>query len=253
MPPASSPGLHDRHSGSSRRATDRAAKVRFRRAITLMVMTLFLPGSAQLVAGRRDVGTIALRIFAGLVGVVAFVLLLGTMWHGFIFWVVSNTLMLNLIRFTMMLAAIGWAGLFIDAWRIGQPLTLLRNQRLAVVGVNGALCFSVAGTLLFGAHLVTAQKNLMDMFGDGPASAATDGRYNVLLMGGDSGADRWGLRPDSMTVASIDEDTGKTVLIGLPRNLQNFTFRPGSTMDKQFPDGFDCDGCYINGVSTWAQ
>ena len=23
-------------------------------------------------------------------------------------------------------------------------------------------------------------------------------------------------------------------------------------MDKQFPDGFDCDGCYLNGVSTWA-
>src|SRR3546814_13784075 len=24
-------------------------------------------------------------------------------------------------------------------------------------------------------------------------------------------------------------------------------------MDEQFPDGFDCDECYINGVSTWAQ
>ena len=23
-------------------------------------------------------------------------------------------------------------------------------------------------------------------------------------------------------------------------------------MDEQFPDGFDCDGCYLNGVSTWA-
>ena len=24
-------------------------------------------------------------------------------------------------------------------------------------------------------------------------------------------------------------------------------------MAKAFPDGFDCDGCYLNGVSTWAQ
>ena len=28
-----------------------------------------------------------------------------------------------------------------------------------------------------------------------------------------------------MTVASIDADTGRTVLIGLPRNMANFPFR----------------------------
>jgi hypothetical protein len=32
------------------------------------------------------------------------------------------------------------AALFVDAWRIGQPLTLQRQHRLAVVGVNGVLC-----------------------------------------------------------------------------------------------------------------
>ncbi len=76
------------------------------------------------------------------------------------------------------------------------------------------------------------------------------GRYNVLLMGGDSGAGRWGLRPDSMTIASIDAESGRTVLIGLPRNMSNFPFKKGSVMDEQFPDGFDVD--YLNGVSTWA-
>jgi LCP family protein required for cell wall assembly len=69
-------------------------------------------------------------------------------------------------------------------------------------------------------------------------------------MGGDSGAGRWGLRPDSMTVASIDAETGRTVLISLPRNMQNFPFAKGSVMHEQFPDGFDAD--YLNGVSTWA-
>ena len=39
---------------------------------------------------------------------------------------------------------------------------------------------------------------------NGTASDAENGRYNVLLLGGDSGAGRWGLRPDSMTIASID-------------------------------------------------
>ena len=39
-----------------------AARVRFRRAVTLLLMTLVLPGSAQLVAGNRKVGRIALRV-----------------------------------------------------------------------------------------------------------------------------------------------------------------------------------------------
>ena len=141
-----------------------------------------------------------------------------------------------------------------DAWRIGQPLTLALQHRRAVVGVNGLLSLTVAGTLLFGAHLVGVQRDfIITMFGDGAASGAHHGRYNVLLLGGDSGAGRWGLRPDSMTVASIDADTGRTVLIGLPRNMANFPFAKDSVMGEQFPDGFDCDGCYLNGVSTWAQ
>jgi len=88
------------------------------------------------------------------------------------------------------------------------------------------------------------------MSGDGTVTDAHAGRYNVLLLGGDSGAGRWGLRPDSMTVASIDAETGRTVLISLPRNMKNFPFVKGSVMREQFPDGFDAD--YLNGVSTWA-
>jgi LCP family protein required for cell wall assembly len=91
------------------------------------------------------------------------------------------------------------------------------------------------------------------MFGDGQVTGANDGRYNVLLLGGDSGAGRWGLRPDSLTVASIDAVTGRTVLISLPRNMARFPFADGSVMDQQFPHGFNCDGCYLNAVSTWAQ
>ena len=256
MPPASSPGLLDDHGVGvrpKRLATDRAARIRFRRAMTLMLMTLVLPGSAQLVAGNKRIGRIALRISAGLVATVVLSLLVSLLWHGFAFWLVSNTFWLGVIRFALMLLAVGWAGLFMDAWRLGQPLSLRQNHRLAVVGLNGVLSLSVAGALLFGAHLVTVQRDfIITMFGDGEATSAHDGRYNVLLLGGDSGAGRWGLRPDSMTIASIDARTGRTVLFGLPRNMANFPFAKDSVMAEQFPDGFDCDGCYLNGVSTWA-
>ncbi|MEQ6902856.1 LCP family protein [Nocardioides sp. YIM 152588] len=232
---------------------DRAARVRFRRAITLMGFTLIAPGSAQLIAGNRRVGRIALRIWAVLWLAGLLMLVISLLDHKLALRLAFNSDLLLLLRLGLFAGAIGWAALFMDAWRIGQPLSLRMPHRRAAVGVNGLLCFGVAGSLLFGAHLVGVQRDLaIALFGDGQVTDAHHGRYNVLLLGGDSGAGRWGLRPDSMTVASIDEVTGKTVLIGLPRNMENFPFREGSVMAEQFPDGFDCDGCYLNGVSTWA-
>ena len=254
--PRPTPGQQpDASAGSARRPPDeRAARVRFRRAVALMVMTLVVPGSAQLVAGNRDVGRVAMRIWLGLVVVGTACLGASLLWHPFAFWAASNTVLLGVVRLALMVLAVGWAFLFVDAWRLGQPLSLSMPHRRAVVGVNGVLSLSVAGSLLFGAHLVGVQRDLVfAMSGDGAISGAHAGRYNVLLAGGDSGAGRWGLRPDSMTIASVDAETGRTVLIGLPRNMANFPFARGSVMHEQFPDGFDCDGCYLNGVSTWAE
>lgn len=232
--------------------SERAAQVRFRRALSLMAMTLVAPGSAQLVAGNRRIGLVAFRIWLGLLALGAVLLVAVLLDHGLAIDMAFNTSLLLLLKVALSLGAIGWAALFVDAWRIGQPLSYGLGQRRMAVGVNGLLCFGVAGTLLFGAHLVGVQRDFtLAVFSNGKASAAHDGRYNVLLMGGDSGAGRWGLRPDSMTVASIDAETGRTVLIGLPRNMADFPFKKGSVMDKQFPKGFDAD--YLNGVSTWAQ
>jgi polyisoprenyl-teichoic acid--peptidoglycan teichoic acid transferase len=253
-PPAASPGLLTGTDPAARTPGDRAARVRFRRAVALMLMTLVLPGSAQLVAGNRQVGRVALRIWMVLVAGTLAAFGLGLVWNGFAYWLVSDPRVLGLLRLVLMGLAVGWAALFMDAWRIGQPLTLLAQHRRAVVGVNGVLSLSVAGALLFSAHLVSVQRDfIITTFGDGAATSAHDGRYNVLLLGGDSGAGRWGLRPDSLTLASIDAETGRTVLISLPRNMAQFPFADGSVMDKQFPDGFNCDGCYLNAVSTWAQ
>jgi polyisoprenyl-teichoic acid--peptidoglycan teichoic acid transferase len=255
--PDTSPGLLDPALGTSTgraSAGDRAARVRYRRALMLMVMTLVVPGSAQLVAGNRRIGRAATRIWvallvAGLVGAV-----MAAFHHEYAFSFVSDPRLLAALRLGLMALAVVWALLFLDAWRIGQPLSLSLGHRRAVVGLNGILCFSVAGTLLFGAHLVGVQRSLiLTMFSGDTVHGANDGRYNVLLVGGDSGAGRWGLRTDSMTVASIDASTGKTVLIGLPRNTTNFPFAKGSVMAKAWPHGFNCGypNCELNGVNTW--
>jgi LCP family protein required for cell wall assembly len=247
MPPVLPPGSH-----VISREHERAARIRFRRAITLMVMTLVLPGSAQLVAGNRKVGRVALRIVLLLVGLGLLLGVVTLAWHGFVYLLIKPWV-LGLLRLSLIAGAVGWFVLLVDAWRLGQPLTLVKNHRLAMTGLNAVLTFAVAGTLLFSAHVVGASRvALLAASGHGGDGSANDGRYNVLLLGGDSGAGRWGLRPDSLQVASVDAKTGRTVLIGLPRNMENFHFAPGSVMDEQFPDGFDCDACYLNGVATWA-
>jgi polyisoprenyl-teichoic acid--peptidoglycan teichoic acid transferase len=240
--------------GDPRDARVQLGRIRFRRAVALMVMTLVLPGSAQLVAGRRKVGRIAMRIWFLLVLAGGLLVVIGLFSQTFVLWFVSNTAILGLIRFVLMALAVGWALLLVDAWRIGEPLALRQRQRLAMVGINGLLCFSVAGSLLFASHVVTVQKDfLAAMFSHGKATNAHEGRYNILLLGGDSGADRWGLRPDSITVASIDQQTGKTVLFGLPRNMLNFPFAKGSIMAQQYPRGFNCGStCELNSLATWA-
>ncbi|MCW2756723.1 MAG: cell envelope-related transcriptional attenuator [Nocardioidaceae bacterium] len=241
---------------AERRVPDQATlitRVRFRRALSLMLMTLVLPGSAQVAVGNKQSGRIALRVVGGLIGTLLLILLIGVLHHSFLFWLASNTFFLGLLRYVLIAMAAGWGYLFVDAWRLGNPLGLRQKQRLAMVGLNGFLCFSVAGSLLFASHVVTVQKNFIStLFSADTVTGTHDGRFNVLLLGGDSGSTRWGLRPDSITVASIDATTGKTVLFGLPRNLQNFPFAPGSIMDKQFPKGYDCDGCEINSLVTWA-
>jgi LCP family protein required for cell wall assembly len=230
-----------------------SSRVRFRRALTLLVMTLLVPGSAQLVAGRRAVGRFAIRVAMAVLGTLVLVVLVGLVWHGFVYWLASNTLVLGFVRLLLCALAVGWALLFMDAWRLGRPLGLQQRQRLLMVGLNGLLCFAVVGSLLFASHLVAVQRNLVSsMFGDGIETPAHDGRYNILLLGGDSGSDRVGLRPDSLTVASIDADTGKTILFGLPRNMTNFPFAEDSVMAEQFPDTYDCSTCELNSLSTWA-
>ena len=99
----------------------------------------------------------------------------------------------------------------------------------------------------------TARAAMTSVFGDGAAAGAVDGRYNILLLGGDSGAGRWGLRPDSIQLASVDAETGRAVLLGFSRETELIHFEPGSVMAGLMPEGWVCgDECLLNGLYTWA-
>ncbi|WP_432888770.1 LCP family protein [Kribbella sp. CA-245084] len=231
--------------------------VRFKRALTLLLMTLILPGSAQIVAGSRRAGRWVWRVVFGLIAIIVFLIVLGLIWRSGTINFLARPGTLRLVQIILIVLAIGWAALFIDAYRISQPLTLERNHRLITSILDGVLIFVVVSALVYASVIVNTQRDFVaSVFGSGKSSKAEKGRYNVLMMGGDSGADRIGTRPDSMTVASIDADTGRTVLIGLPRNLAKVPFPAGTAMAKQFPEGFmwnKCAAeCLLNAVYTYA-
>jgi LCP family protein required for cell wall assembly len=229
-------------------------RVKFRRALTLIVFTLVMPGSAQLLMGDRRIGRIAIRVWLGFVAVGAVLATLAFLWRPGLYRLAADPALLFVGRWVLVAATIAWIALILDAWRLGAPLQLGRKQRLWMTGLNSVLCLGVGSVMLFAAHLVSVQSGVLDtVFVSNTVSGPKDGRYNVLLLGGDSGKGRNGLRPDSLTVASINAETGKSVLIGLPRNLQDVPFPDDSVMAKRFPKGFTWSNGELNEVNTWAE
>lgn len=61
----------------------------------------------------------------------------------------------------------------------------------------------------------------------------------ILLLGGDAGPGRSGLRTDSMILVSIHRPTGRAALISVPRNLERIRFPEGTPLAARYPRGFD--------------
>jgi len=57
---------------------------------------------------------------------------------------------------------------------------------------------------------------------------AADGRLNLLLIGSDAGPGRWQLRSDTMIVLSVDIESARATMFGIPRNLINVPLPPES-------------------------
>ena len=233
----------------------RSERVKLRRGLTFLGMTLLLPGSAQVAAGNRRLGRVALRVWAALWVVVVLLAVLALVWRSAAISIAASGPTLSVVQVVLVVLGIGWGLLLIDAWRLSRPPELARRHRLGFAILNLALVGTVVGGLFASASIVSSQHDLMSaVFAGGGDQQVKAGRYNVLLLGGDAGKDRVGLRPDSMTVASVDAETGRTVLISLPRNLEDVPFPASSPLHAKFPHGYTCadHSCMLNAVYTYA-
>ncbi len=255
-PQSGSAVLERRETGAPIRVDTRApgqARRGRRRSLTLLALTAVLPGSAQLASGNHRLGRFALRVWLGMWGAVALVALLALVSRSAALTVLTHRWTLLVIQVVLLGWAVLWAVLFVDAWRLGQPARLPRRDRRGLLVLLLALLLVLPGGAAYaGSNVGAARSAMTSVFASGQAAGAVDGRYNILLLGGDSGAGRVGLRPDSIQLASVDAESGRAVLFGFSRETENIRFRPGSVMAGLMPQGWTCgDQCLLNALYTW--
>ncbi|MFB9678848.1 LCP family protein [Streptosporangium vulgare] len=210
------------------------------------------PGAAHLRAGWRRTGLVLLCSYTAL--------LLALLWVGLTSdlaalagRLVASSELTGVTVAASLVLGVAWFALIVHSFVVMNPGTLPGAAQALAGGVAGTLAVAVLLPFgLAGQYAAVSQSALNDVFSapstPRPANGtggggeedpwAGRGRVNILLLGGDADTHRVGVRTDSINVASVDVKTGNTVLLSLPRNLENVRFVPGSPMAKRFPTGF---------------
>ncbi len=147
-----------------------------------------------------------------------------------------------------------WACSVVLTYWLARP----RNLPLARVRIGGAvvatLCLVAGLPVVQSMRYAMTQADLVDTVftsnetATAPKNAtkedpwAGQDRVNVLVLGGDGGIDRTGVRTDTVIVLSMNTHTGKSVMFSLPRNMMNAQFPENSPLHDKFPYGFNGTG-----------
>ncbi len=226
-----------------------------KRAWWLVGLNLLIPGSAQILAGNRrlgrfGVGATFLLWGLGLVGI-----LIWFVAHTVILSIVTNPIGLTVIQVVLAAYTVLWIVLTLDTLRLTRLIATAPAMRPAIAALSILALAVTAGAAGYGAVSAGSARNAVtSIFAGSEMAAPVNGRYNILLVGGDAGPDRTGLRPDSTSVASIDATTGATTIIGIPRNMEQIQFAKGSPLYGPFPQGYNCgDQCLLDYLYTYGE
>jgi LCP family protein required for cell wall assembly len=273
VPPSSRPLAHRSDRGQPDASGPRPAArhaIRSEGGLRFVLLTVLglIPGAGLLAAGRRVLGGILLALTVAAAGLGVAVVLGGSARERALDLAVSPS---SLVTIAAVAGAVGlvWAAsIALTGW-VARPQRSHRWQRVLGTAFVGLLSLAVLAPSAFAARYALIQRDVVQsVFGGGgqvtsiggialPKRQAADPwrdtpRVNVLLLGSDAGADRTGVRTDSMIVASIDTRTGRTTLLGLPRSLQKVPFPQSNPLHQVWPNGFNCGNqCLLNAV--WEQ
>lgn len=206
-----------------------------------------VPGTGYLYAGRKLIGSVVLVGWAVIAGLVA--------WYFARDWkraidLAFDPTMLKVALAVMVGLLLVWLFVVWTSYRLIRPRERPRWHtwvgNVAVIAFCAVMAAPVLRVAQYGMATAGAVQRVLD--NNGTATAPDDvteqdpwagrERVNVLLLGGDGGEGRDGVRTDSVILLSIDTDTGKTVTFSLPRNMANAQFPEGSPLAEQYPYGF---------------
>lgn len=234
-----------------RRPDTSSRDVMTRRAWWLVALNFLVPGSAQVLAGNRRLGRLGLGASLALWALLVVALVTALLWRSLLVTVVTNGIVLLAAQALLLAYALLWLVLTVDTLRLVRLVKTRPRARLGIAVV------AVAGMVLSGGGAVYAAQNLLAparealdaIFGNSaPSVPPSDGYYNFLLLGADSGLGRDSMRFDSISVVSVNADSGAVTITGIPRDLQNPPFADGP-MQERYPDGFDG---HASGSCGWA-
>jgi len=234
-----------RHPDASSRA------VMTRRGWWLVGLNFLIPGSAQVLAGNRRLGRFGIAatlvMWVLLVVALLFALLAPTAglsiatsawlpdWLGLL-----RPLPLLIAQGLLIAYAVLWIVLTIDTLRLVRLVKTGRWARFAIALVAIGLMVVASGTAAYASTAVGAVRSTIStIFGaSGPSVPPSDGYYNILLLGADSGEGRDSMRFDSISVVSVNAETGATTITGIPRDMPHFPFAEGPMQDR-YPNGHE--------------
>ncbi|PRB15153.1 LCP family protein [Microbacterium sp. MYb62] len=224
----------------------------------LIGMNVLLPGSAQALAGSRRLGRFGLGatllawflviVTLGLALFARPVLLWFTVTGGFF-----SAAVLTLVQVLLIGYIVLWIVLTFDTLRLVRLVKVPGASRLAIPVVALVLLGLVGSGTGYAATSVGSVRNTVGaIFGQsGPSVEPSDGYYNILLLGADSGDGRDSMRFDSISVVSVNADTGAVTITGIPRELPNAPFSDGSPMQELYPNGFEGHSSSSCGWNGW--
>ncbi|HWJ81632.1 MAG TPA: LCP family protein [Nocardioides sp.] len=214
-----------------------------------------IPGSGYLYAGRKLAGLVVLLGWLATAGFVAWHF--GRNWHHALDLALNPTALKIAVGVVAALLLV-WLFVVWTSYRLVRPRE--RPRWHTVVGNIAVIVFCAifAAPVLRAAQYGLATANFVNHVFDHNATATVpddatvedpwvgEDRVNVLLLGGDGGEGREGVRTDTVILASIDTHTGKTVTFSLPRNMADAQFPANSPLHDVYPNGFT-DGDPANG------
>lgn len=219
----------------------------------LTFLTAMIPGTGYFFAKRKVAGWIVLLGWAATVG--------------FVGWYFGRDLdlaaartravdlafdprLLRIVTLVVGLLLVVWLFVVWTSYRLIRPRE--RPRWHTVVGNLAVIVFCVifaAPVVRAGQYAIATANFVTTVFDDNEGATtpkdatkedpwAGQDRVNVLLLGGDGGEGRDGVRTDSMILLSIDTRSGKAVTFSLPRNMANAQFPVDSPLHDLYPYGF---------------